>query len=184
MTKAEQPVQAIAPVGGTLMDRVRQAHVVEEWLVESGGEITPEIAQLLEEVEKGLAEKVDGYHHLIGYAEAQAKLWSEKAERLQKIANGCNSFAQMLERRLKEAMILAGVTELTGEEVRYKLQRTAPQLLLREQELPVEYLVVKQTTAPDKVRIRQELTNGATIKGAALVEQVCLRSYAAKGVRK
>ena len=171
------------PVGGTLIDRVRQAHVVEEWLVESGGEVTPELAQLLQEVEAGIASKVDGYSHLVEYAGAQAKLWSAKAERLQKIANGCNSFAEMLEHRIKEAMMLQGVTDLVGSEIRYKLQKTAAQLLLRDADVPPAYQVTKTTVTLDKALIRAHLKQGIEVPGAALIDQVCLRKYPVKGVQ-
>ncbi len=49
---------------------VNEAMQIEQMLMESGGEITPEIDQALAVNSNSLVEKVDSYHHIIERFEA------------------------------------------------------------------------------------------------------------------
>lgn len=57
----------------TLNDIMKDFHDIEEMLIESGGELTPEIEELLDQNADDLDSKLDGYASFIEYLKGQAQ---------------------------------------------------------------------------------------------------------------
>ena len=163
-----------------LTEIVAQAASLESLLIESGGELTPDLEALLNEVEKNLTEKADGYSAVLARLEHAQAGWAEQAEKYQRVASSIGFLRSQLKERIKMAMIAMGRDEIRCGLVRFKLQKTNPSLVIDDKMLPLSYQIVETTYKPDKERIRSELKAGATIPGATLQSGQCLREYANK----
>ena len=69
------------------------------------------------------------------------------------------------------------ITELSGEDVRFKLSRTQPSLEIFADLIPEEYKYQVISQEIDKEKIKKDLKEGIEILGAELKENVALRRY-------
>lgn len=160
-----------------LYSLVQQANVLSRMLAETNGEITPEIDALMANVDVKLPEKVDGYAIVLERLEFEESYWKGKANAYALIAKAHKALQERLKDRLKEAIQALGTDEIKGNDVRFKLSRVKPALVLNELKLDPTYKMTVTELVPDKDRIRAALQEGAVIEGAELKESVSLRPY-------
>lgn len=162
----------------SLMSIVEQTADLETLLIESGGELTPEIEALLAVNEKELASKADGYAMVIERMEDIAQFYKRKAEALNKLAKAAEGVATGCKERIKFAMQTLNTNEIAGNDIRFKLQPTNPSCLI-ENEDEVDPLYKKAVTEIkiDKKKIAEDLKLGVPVKGAKLIENLSLRTY-------
>jgi hypothetical protein len=149
-------------------------------LGEAGGELSPKIEAMLDDVGKDLAQKTDSYVMVMDKLEAESEFWKAKADAFTKVARGCANVVQQMKDRIKMAIVLTGEDEVRGGDFRFKLSPSQPRLTIDERELPEEWLMVVTTKVPDKERIRMALDAGEEIPGAALEQTKTLRKYVNK----
>ena len=152
---------------------VARAAELEIALIQSGGEITPDIDIAM----RALAEDVDSTAMTLDRAESAASYWKEQAKRASAIAKGLERLQERLEATIKGMMQEKGLNELTGDSVRFKLAPCAKRLVIDEEKLDGAFRMQVVTMIPDKGRIKEELEAGATIAGASLEGGVSLRQY-------
>jgi hypothetical protein len=73
-----------------------------------------------------------------------------------------------------------GTDEIIGEDVKFKLSRLAPKLVIEEEKLPSAFKMQVVTYVPDKDRIKSELEAGGSVEGAKMEEVFSLRKYPAR----
>jgi hypothetical protein len=162
---------------GTLMELAQTQSALWELIEESGGELTPMIEQWLDEVQRSVAFKVDGYHAFMDALETDATRLKTRASELRDAANRLENLRELMKNRIKVAMGLLETTEIKGQYHRFKLVNGAPSLIVSKTELPSEYLKEIVTIEPDRERIVAALKAGEQITGAALQPTQQLRSY-------
>jgi|ERR1700722_1311668 len=165
----------------TLTQLVQQAQIIEAALIESGGELTPELEALISNLDLSMADKIDGYSFILERFESEAAFFKARAFIYTKAANGIANFQKKLEAKIKEAMIAMNVDEVSGKEVRFKLKNCALKLVIEnEMELAPAYQKIVQTVQPDKEKIKEDLSFGLTVKGARLEGGKSLTTYIAR----
>lgn len=163
----------------SLADIVGQANAIEMKLMESGGELTPELEAALLQVDASLPEKLDGYDVVMARLAAAEKMWAARADEYARVASALSNAQSRMKERLKWAMGQMGKSEVSGNEVRFTLVNGKPKLVING-EVPEAYVTIVQTKQADKERIRADLEMGVKIPGASLEPTVQLRRYAAR----
>ena len=159
---------------------VSEANIIEQKLIESDGEITEEIELMLSIRSENLADKVDSYAVIIERFKAIEEFYAEKAEKIKQIAKNCNYVQKRLKKNIEFAMSNLGTDEISGNESRFKLQRSQSSLLLSdEDQIPMEYKNPVTTYVVDKDKIKAEIKAGKDLPFASMVENFSLRTYSA-----
>lgn len=162
----------------TLFALVATANGIENMLLETAGEITPEIEAALAVVDVNLPAKVDSYAFVIDRLEAQEAFWKLKANELYKIASSCKTARERIKDSIKDAISALGADEIRGNEVRFKMANSRPRLVIDEDALPKEYMMQIIHLEADKKRIEEDLKLGIPVEGATYQETKSLRTYA------
>lgn len=158
---------------------VNEAMILEQMLIESGGEINEDIEKALSVNSKELAVKVDGYIEIIKRFESLNEHYKKRAEFYNKIATQCNNAVERLENNIKFAMNELGVDEIRGEDMRFKMSATSGQLKINDEDMvPVEFKSEVIQTVIDKKALKEAINGGKTIPGAEVIPGVSLRSFA------
>lgn len=165
----------------TLRDLVKSSQSIVEALIESGGELSPEMEAQLQNLEINLPAKIDAYASVMERMEMEEEYWKQKAEVLRSVAKGCSNVRERLKESLKYAAQSINATELIGNDVRFKISNSKPKLVL---DGPIDpaYVIQVTTTEVDKKRIEEDLKIGVPVEGARLVETKSIRAYVNKRV--
>lgn len=162
----------------TLPEIVAEANEIERALVESGGEITPEIEKRLEVTHTLLTDKADRYAFVDERLAMTADFWKRKEETCRTIRKSLEAAQQRLRDRVKAAMIEMGKTEVKGIDSRFVLTKCASRLVIEDEaKLPQDLVIVVTVRQPDKERIKAALAEGFEVPGAVLEGGQALRIY-------
>lgn len=147
-----------------------QYEKIDKLLQESGGEITEELeVELKTTLDLNTSAGVDNIHALMERIEHDAAFYKLKASRYTAVQRGLTSAYEKIKIQIKSLMVIAGKTELHGDEIRLQLRRIKDKLVVDEDRLPKSYLKEKVTLVPDTDRIRDDLERGLPVAGAELV---------------
>lgn len=164
---------------------VNEAMVLEQMLIEAGGEITEGIDKALAVNSAELAIKLDAYVEILKRFESLEDHYKARAEFFSKISGQCKNAGARLKDNIKFAMNELGVSELAGLEMRFKLTETSGSLTIKDKDLiPVEFKSEVTETVIDTKAVKAALTAGKEVPGADLVKSSSLRSYANTQVGK
>lgn len=163
----------------TLYSLAIQAMELSRSLLESGGEITPEIEAALEINEQSLVAKTDSYAAVLDRLEAEEGVWRERRDSCERMLRAHEGLQERIKERIKGCMLAMGRDELTGQVERLRLSKAKSKLIV-DSSLPNEFYMIKTETVPDKERIRSALEAGDKVPGAALVPSFSLRRYLTK----
>jgi len=165
----------------SLLLLVEEMSCLTSKLVELGGELSPELEAILDQVQGQLETKTDSYAFFIEKLDLEAKFWKEKAEKYAAVSKSCSNLKERLNGSIKAAMIALGKDEIGGEEMRFKLSDSTPRLVIDEALLLGEYKTVLISETPNKEKIRELLKEGKEVTGAYLETGKTLRKYVNRG---
>lgn len=152
---------------------------IEKLLLESGGELTPDLEAALFVPSSSLPDKIDSYDLTIDRFESNAKFYKERAEFFSNLAKQFIAAADRLKENVKLAMAELGTDELVGFDIRFKLQDTKPAVVVEdESKIDGAYTTVEQVVKINKDRILQDLKLGVPVVGVRLEPRKSLRVYA------
>lgn len=158
--------------GITLYDLTNEYNAICDLLEENGGEITPEIEEMLAINAENFVIKADGYCEIIAKYKGMATLAAERIKQAQTV----KKIAENAERRMKERLQLAmetyGLTKIECGLHRLSLRSSQAVEITDETKLPNEY--IKVTTSVDKAKLREDLMAGAIVEGAELKQNKTL----------
>lgn len=163
---------------GSLRSLVTLSNDLLNQLLESNGQLTPELEEQLSKLEIALPAKVDSYAYLIDRFEAEAEFWKARAENNALVMKACLAAQKRLKDNLKFAMQEQKAGEIKGNEVRFKLQNSKPSLVIDETIIDPAYTYQHVETRIDKKKIEEDLKIGVPVKGATLEPSFSLRVYA------
>jgi len=153
----------------------------EKLLIESNGEVTEELNQLLEINENNLALKVDSYKYVIDGLEDAIEFFKHKEDEAKRVRKSYEAFIDSMKERLKLTIQSLNTNEIVGNEYRFSLATGKPKVeIIDVEKLPASYVREKVTYEPDKIKIGEALQNGEIVDGARLVETNTLRTYLVK----
>lgn len=164
----------------SLIKRAEEQIALWQLLEETGGELTPTMEVWLNEISTNLMDKVDGYKVVLDDLETESTRLKERAKGFQDAARSIDGIQAQIKDRMKAAMTIMGVDEVSGQDYRFKLSRVKPALVIVQDELPESYLMEVRTLVPDKDRLRADLETGGFIPGARFEQNVALRAYVNK----
>lgn len=98
----------------SLYDLTAQQQAIEAALIENGGELTPELEELLAENTEALTVKVDGYNKLLRTFEGAETALDAEIRRLTALKNTAANAQKSLRGHLQHAMEENGITRLDG----------------------------------------------------------------------
>lgn len=150
---------------------VGEAQSIVMALIESRGELTPEIQARLEANDLAIARKVDGYVYIDEQFDAQVHFLKKKEEGFRSVRKGIEAAQERMRINVKAAMVTLGKETLDGDEYRYKLSTRAPKLVITDEaSIPKEYKIIVQSTVIDKEKLLSALKDGFEVPGATLEE--------------
>lgn len=167
----------------SLLTLVNESNQIKNLLLESGGEITPEIEQALSVNEKSLAGKVDSYKFVIDDLDSFSELLKSKENEIKKARQSIESAVVRLKSNIKNTMIMNEINEVTGNDYVFKLKNAQPSLIITDENLiakKYKYEVI--STEIKKDELKQDLKNGlADSYGCELKENKSLSITINKG---
>lgn len=153
----------------SLFNLVHLSHQIQKGLVESMGELTPEVERAISILHERMPEKADAYKFFIDDLKAQADLWNEKASTFSRVAKAFVNYSERLKYSLKMACMELGVEELIGHDYKWKVVNNAASLVVDDESLlPDEYIEIVQSRKVRSDAIKQALKDGKVVPGARL----------------
>lgn len=153
--------------------------LLEQKLLESQGETNPEIEALLVVEAELLPAKVDNYSLFMNRCKAVEQFYLERADFFYKVAKQLSNVQDQLNTNIKIAMQTMGVDELSGKDVRFKLQGVKAKVVIVDETLiPEDYKKEVIKYEIEKERLRGDLEIGA-VPGARLEKSYSLKTYPA-----
>lgn len=164
----------------TLRELVTQAANIELMLLENGGLLTPEIEEKLAVLDVATPAKIDNYYNLMERFDAMQAVFKKKADDMAAIAKSFENANERLRFNLKEAMGIAEMDELRGNDYRFCLADSPPSVLIENStEIPTDYKQTIISEKIDKKRIAEDLKLGVPVPGCSLTRGKTLRKYLA-----
>lgn len=163
----------------TLRELVSISGAIEDALILSGGEITPELEQALAVKDMQLPEKIDGYNLVMDRMISVSEFYAQKAELFTRLSSAAKTVVSRCKENLQFAMTEMNVTELVGYDYKFKLQNNPAGVeMLDEAKIPDAYKIVKIVTSVDKKKVLEDLKIGVPVDGATLKQGTHVRVYA------
>jgi hypothetical protein len=170
-------------MSNSLYALVAESQNITSALIESGGQLSPELEEALINLEVKLPSKIDAYAAVLERMEMEEEYWKAKAKQYQSIAKGCLNVREKIKESLKTAAEALGSDELLGVDSRFKITNSNPKLIIDQQLLSEDYLVKKVIFEPDSDKIKDDLKAGKEISGAWFLNSKSIRIYANKGAK-
>lgn len=162
----------------TLFVLVQLSHQIQQALVESMGELTPDVERAIDKLHEKLPQKADAYKYFMDDLKAQAQVWNDKALVFTRISKAFISYIDRMKYSLKMACLDLGVEEIEGKEYRWKIVNNAASLVVEDENLiPSKY---KEVVTSYKIRsdlIKKALKSGEIVPGARLETGSHVRSF-------
>ncbi|CAK0739520.1 putative Phage protein [Azospirillaceae bacterium] len=151
---------------------ISEANDVARFLMESDGEITPEVEALIDKSGIELSQKMDSYFFVIQELQSRATAAQERADEWAKAAKACSSAVQNLKTRVMLAMQSLDVPEMSGSEVTFRRQANPPATIIENQALIPDEFINIEVPPPvkkiDKKAIADAIKRGREVPGARL----------------
>lgn len=170
-------------MSNSLFDLALGASHITEKLIESGGEISTELEAVFDDIGTQLATKVDSYSAIIDRLDVEAEFFKSRADAYLKVSKSCKALKDRLNTNIKAAMVMMDTDEIKGEEMRFKLSKLAPKIVIDEAALPSNFKMVVTETVPDKSLIKDAVEAGEEIPGVTREEVFSLRKYLNRGAK-
>lgn len=161
----------------TLIDLIGKYRDVVTTMIDSGGELTPEVERLMQEIDSELPKKIDSYAVIDERLDAEIKYLKNietqikgKRQQLENIKKNCND-------RIKMAILAMEKKTVEGEYYKYSLARSKPKIIIDEGMVPKEYKKEIVVIEVDKKMIEEDLKTGVMVAGAKLEDSYSLRKY-------
>lgn len=139
-------------------------------IIETGGEITPEIEQSLQISEAELETKSVKYGYAIKQMEFDNKAIDDEIKRLQAMKKTRTNAIDRLKNVLSTTMQSFDIPEIDTPTMKINFRKSTSVEIIDEEKIPAEFVTIKQTTTVRKVDIKKALKDGDKVAGAQLVE--------------
>ncbi len=161
------------------------ADKLENMLIDSGGEITPEIQAEMQINPETISMMVDIKYIGLERLESSIELFEKKSEDFKIIAASLKNAKSYVLDSIKDYLIQSGKKELIGQDYQFKLAVAAPKVeIVNESDLADIYKKEKIEISIDKKLIGEDLKKGIPVSGAVLKENFSLRKSINKGSKQ
>lgn len=142
-----------------------QIQVIEE-LIENGGELTPELEELLKINSENLTTKGTNYGFIIKQLTSECGIIDAEIDRLSDLKKSRTKSIEKLKSSLTMAMQLFGVDKIESPVLKISFRASESVEIDDVDSIPAEYMVTKTTTQPDKVKLKAAIKAGQLTIGA------------------
>lgn len=150
----------------SLYELKNEHHLICEALEENGGEITPEIEEMLAINAENFAVKAEGYCEIIAKYMALAEQAKERKAQIDRVQKIAENTARRMKERLQQAMEEYDLPKL--EIGLHKLSFRTSKAVEITDEAKIPNIYIKVSTSVDKSALRSDLMAGKIIEGAEL----------------
>jgi len=151
--------------------KIEQQYIdLTEQLIESEGELTPELEQALNITLTEFETKSIAYGHVIRKLDAECDIIDSEIKRLQSIKRSRESASERLKTRIKQAMELFDMPKIETPLIKLSFRKSESVEVEDINSLPAMYKTIKIVETPDKKLIKDSLKLGKEIPGCKLVE--------------
>lgn len=165
-----------------LQQALQHADKIEQMLIESGGEITPEIQAEISINPKTITELVDTKYLSIERLDSSIDFFEKKENEFKALRLSLENAKKFINESIKQYMIDNDKKELAGSEYVFKLSSGKPKVnVVNEDKVPEVYKKQKIETTVDKIQIFEDLKKGLPVDGCVLEESYTLRKSIKKG---
>lgn len=172
-------------MNNTLAQLMDVATIIDKEMAQTGGELTPEIEQMLGLTEALTEQKVDATEYIISRLNAESDFLKKRAAEFTAAAKARANAADRIKERVKQLMLIHERSEISGEYVRFVVSPTTPSLIIdSEMALPEKYKKLIAVAEIDRAGIKKDLQDGTPVEGAHLQESFGLRTYPISGTKK
>ena len=141
---------------------------LSDQLIESEGELTPELQELLSINKDELEYKGQSYAMVIKGYESDITVINSEIQRLIDLSTRRNKAIERLKNNLKAAMLLYGYDKIETPLVKLSFRKSESVEIINEAQLDQKYMVEKITVTPNKVAIKNDIKAGIEVEGAVL----------------
>lgn len=168
----------------SLMLLANEAHALKTIIIENDGELTQEIEEALMVSSHSLAKKSDSYKYIMDDFTKYSELLKEKENQLKKVRQAMENAVDRLRNNIKQAMIVAEMDQISGDEYVFKLSNSKSSLVISDESLvPKEFKYQVISEAIDKEKILEELKISGSVYGVQLKENKALKITINKGLK-
>jgi len=128
-----------------------------------------ELKEYLDAVECQIEEKAKGIFHFMANYKAFEDGIDYEIKRLQELKKSHHSQNKRLKEYLSKNMLENNIEKIETDIVKFSFRKSST-LATNMDELDSKYIITKTTQQPDKLKIKRDLKQGETIKGASLEE--------------
>lgn len=139
-----------------------------EEIIESGGELTPDLDEALQINQTMLQEKASNYGYIIKQAEYEIDMLDAEIERLKAFKNDRQKMADRLKEKISDAMNVYGIEKIESGSIKLSFRKSESVEVTDEKVIPSEYKVPQ----PDKISksaIKDAIKQGEQVPGASIV---------------
>lgn len=137
-------------------------------LIESGGELSPEIEQALAINKAEIENKARNYGYVVKSLENDVDAIDEEIKRLNALKLARNKTIDVLKTTVKDAMQLYGIEEIKTSTLKLSF-RKSESVEVNQDIISESYCNQKIVLTPDKARIKEAIKNGVCVTGASLI---------------
>ena len=148
---------------------------LSEMLIDSEGELTPELIEALEINGNNLKNKVVNYGYVIKQMEGNVDLIDAEIKRLQAMKKSRVNAADTLKETIKTAMLMYDLNTIEIPTMKLSFRKSESIEIINEAQLIEDFTTTKVTTTPNKVEIKEALKNGVEVAGAVMVTNLNLQ---------
>lgn len=152
----------------TLFHIEKEFHNLTEILLESGGEITPEIESALEINKNDLEHKAQNYAFIIKSLIGDCEIIDSEIERLKALKASRIKAQEYLKQKISAAMDLFEITKIESPLIKLSFRSSESIEIIDESLLSHEFMSAKTTITPNKTTIKEAIKSGKIISGAIL----------------
>lgn len=151
----------------SLYQITEQYKQIAESLIESGGEVSPDIEEALKINQQNLQEKAVNYGYIIKQSELECDMIDAEIQRLTKMKKARQNAIEELKARLTSAMTYFEINEIKSPTMKLSFRKSESVEIINEALIPDQF---KMPQAPKilKMAIKEALKNGEPVNGAII----------------
>lgn len=156
----------------TLMQIMNDSSNLMFELVESGGEITPEIEEKIASNAMMLSDKLDTYGFVIEAFKQRQAYALERMKQWERIISLCENALDNLNGRVLEALSSTETREVHGKEFSFKIVLNPVSIVVDdESKVPGQFIIseIKESHRVDKTTIKKAIASGEQVPGVRAV---------------
>lgn len=140
-----------------IKDLYKELGGIEVMLVDSYGEITPEIEEIMLNIKEDISKVVSWAIPKIKEHQGMVKIKKDYANEVLESAKYHDNKAEGLKRLIDSLMQASDLTNIETTEGKVSYRKSSPLVIDDEALIPAEYLTVKEVSFLDKMKIKKDL---------------------------